>query len=396
MKELREKRAGLITQMREIVTQAKENEGGKLTEEQDTRWGKFDKEQDELLKQIERGERQETLDKEMAGKEAKKIETKKADPAKEYEERYLEYMRTGKAVELEERATVDGQSVGTDADGGYTVPTTWSDQIITATLEFGGIASVANILTTPGGGNMKFPVANDTTNRSVILTEETVADLDKVAFTQKELDAYLLNTKVIPISMQLIQDSNYDITSYIIGLMAIRDARALNYYCTVGTGSSQHNGVVPASYLGEAAAATSITRDDLVNLLHSVDPSYRTNGHFMFNDDTLLAIKKLEIGTNDSRPLWQPGMAFGEPDRIEGKPYVINQDMADIGANAKSVLFGDFKLFTIRMVKGYSIFRFQEKYMNSMQIAVMGWSRSDSELMDAGTHPIKHILHAAS
>ena len=397
MKKLREERAGLIAQMREIVDQAKENKDKKMTEDQDQQWQRMNADVDDLLKQIERGEKQEKLDKEMAAKEAENIENKaKPDPVKEYEERFLGYMRTGNPEGLKEARAVDGQSVGTDADGGYTVPTTWSDQIVTATLEFGGIASVANILTTPGGGNMKFPTANDTDNRSVILAEEAEASLDKVTFAQKDLDSYLLNTKVIPISMQLIQDSNYDITNYIIGLMAIRDARALNYYATVGTGSAQHNGAVTASTLGEAAAAEAITRDDLVNLLHSVDPTYRKNGHFMFNDTTLLAIKKLDIGTNDGRPLWQPGMAFGEPDRLEGKPYVINQDMADIGASEKSVLFGDFKTFTIRMVKGYSIFRFQEKYMNTMQIALMGWSRSDSELMDAGTHPIKHILHDAS
>ena len=290
MKELREKRAGLIAQMRDIVTQAKENKDKKLTPEQDERWQKFNTEQNELLKQIERGETQEKLDKEMAATEAKEVETKTADPVKEYEERFMTYLRTADAEGLEARATVDGQSVGTDADGGYTVPTTWADQIVSATLEFGGIASVANILTTPGGGNMKFPCDNDTGNKSVILTEETIAALDKVTFTQKDLDAYLLNTKVIPISMQLIQDSNYDIVSHIIQLMAIRDARALNYYATVGTGSSQHQGVVPASTKGEDAAATSITRDDIVNLLHSVDPTYRSRGHFMFNDSTLLAI----------------------------------------------------------------------------------------------------------
>ena len=396
MKELREKRAGLIAQMRDIVNQAKTNEDGKLSEEKNIEWKKYDKEQSELLERIERGEKQETLDKEMASKEVEKVETKKVDPEKEHEERFLEYLRTGEPEGLEKRATVDGQSVGTDADGGYTVPQTWADQIVNATLEYGGVASISTILNTPGGGQMNFPTSDDTANKSVILTEETVADLDKITFATKQLDAYLLNTKVIPISMQLIQDSNYDITNYIIGLMAIRDARALNYYATVGSGSSQHNGVVTASTLGEAAAVSSITRDDIVNLKHSVDPSYRRNGHFMFNDSTLLAIKKLAIGSSDDRPLWQPGMAFGEPDRIDGDPYVINQDMADIGASAKSVLYGDFKTFVIRMVKGYSIFRFQEKYMTSMQIAVMGWSRSDSELMDAGTNPIKHILHNAT
>jgi len=399
-KELREKRAGLVYEMQDIMKQAKDNDGGKMTPEQEERWDKLEADEAELAKQIERSVRQEELDAEMAERAAKKEEPKK-DPEKDYRDAYLYYLRTGRVKDVLQRGFVtrdsqDGQSVTTDADGGYTVPDIWAGQIETARKDFGGIYTIANVLATPDGRKMYMPTVNDTSNKSAILAEEEINTESKVTFGQKEIDAYVLATPIIPISLQLLQDSNYDIMNYIIGLMAERDARGVNYYATVGSGNSQPQGVVGASTKGEDAGATTIVKDNLYDLKHSVDVAYRQNAHWMLNDSTLKAIKKLSVGDADDRPLWQAGLAFGVPDTIDGDPYVINSDMADIGAENKSVLYGDFSKFMIRVVKGYQTVRFEEKYMNSLQKAIMGWSRMDSELLDAGTHPIKHILHAAS
>jgi len=396
IKELREKRAQAIYEMRDIVEVAKkENADGLMTEEQRTRWERLETDEASLKKEIDIQERQERLNKEMAEKKVEEEPAETKSKEQVYEERFLRYLSKGD-IHPEMRTTQDGQSIGTPADGGYLVPQSWASQIETAQKAFGGMLEVASIITTPGGGQMNWPTCNDTSNKSAILAEESVQTESKVTFGSKQLDAYVLATPIIPISMQLVQDANYDIVNYIINLMAERDARGLNYYATVGSGNGQHNGVVTASTKGEDAAAAALTRDNLLDLLHSVDYAYRQNGVWMFNDSTLKAIKALSIGDADSRPLWQPGIAFGEPDTIEGKRYVINEDMADIGAGLKSVLFGDFSKYLIRRVAGFNIVRFNEKYMNSLQVAVMGWSRSDGELLDAGTNPIKHILHAST
>ena len=116
----------------------------------------------------------------------------------------------------------------------------------------------------------------------------------------------------------------------------------------------------------------------------------------MFNDSTLAALKKIDIGSADSRPLWQPGMTAGAPDTIDGKPYVINQQMADIGASAKSVLFGDFQNYIIRKVAGDRIVIANELFAGTDQIGIMLLQRRDGQVLNAGTHPIKYLTHAAS
>ena len=77
----------------------------------------------------------------------------------------------------------------------------------------------------------------------------------------------------------------------------------------------------------------------------------------MFNDATLLALKKLNVGSADARPLWSMGMADGTPSTIDGIPYVINNDMPSIAAGTHPILFGDFSKFAIRDVQGYTVKR---------------------------------------
>jgi HK97 family phage major capsid protein len=87
-------------------------------------------------------------------------------------------------------------------------------------------------------------------------------------------------------------------------------------------------------------------------------------------------------------------MIAGEPDKLEGFPYFIAPSMANIGASAKSMVFGDFGKFVIRDVKGLTLIRLNERYADYLQIGFMMFSRADSALLD--TAAIKHGLHAAS
>jgi len=116
----------------------------------------------------------------------------------------------------------------------------------------------------------------------------------------------------------------------------------------------------------------------------------------MFNDATFKAIAKLTFGTSDDRPLWQPSIVGGQPDTIEGKKYFINDAMADIGASAISMLFGDLQKFVIRRVLGTQFYVYREKYMDYLQLGFQAYSRWDSRMLDAGTHPIKVLTHPAS
>ena len=103
-----------------------------------------------------------------------------------------------------------------------------------------------------------------------------------------------------------------------------------------------------------------------------------------------------KIKDSQGRPLFLPGFAMKEPDTIKGIPFKINQDMPVLSANAKVVLYGDFKTYMIRRVAGTQVMRLTERYADFNQTAFVAFQRWDGNLLDAGTHPLKYAQMAAS
>ncbi|MNL77093.1 hypothetical protein D3C87_2031900 [compost metagenome] len=68
--------------------------------------------------------------------------------------------------------------------------------------------------------------------------------------------------------------------------------------------------------------------------------------------------------------------------------------MAAIGASNKSVAFGAFNRYVVRMVREFAIRRLVERYADYDQTGFIGFTRLDGELLDAGA--VKVLQHAAS
>lgn len=141
-----------------------------------------------------------------------------------------------------------------------------------------------------------------------------------------------------------------------------------------------------------------------MNLIHSVDPSYRNRPktRFIFHDQVLQSARKLL--DKYGRPLWTPGMAANSPDTILGVPYSINQQMPSSGGSPftptiffsgnPTVIYGDISKFVIRRVKEMSIMRLVERYADFGEVGLLSFGRYDSQLVDAGTHPINYLVQA--
>ena len=150
-------------------------------------------------------------------------------------------------------------------------------------------------------------------------------------------------------------------------------------------GSSESTG-------GAQTGANSIGYSDLVNLEHSVDPSYRRNAQYMFHDQTLSLIKR--IIDKFGRPLWVPGISVGEADRINGYAYTINQSMPQVGSvsEATTMIFGDFSKFVVRKVQDMRMQRLDELFALNGQVGFLANYRIDSNLIASGTsHPLNTL-----
>lgn len=288
--------------------------------------------------------------------------------------------------------------VSPDLGGHYTVPDAMMRPLEMALLQYGAMRQVAEIIRTATGAELPTPTMNDTANEGAIVGEGLEhADLD-TEFSQLTMGSFLYSSKKVPVSWQYLQDNAINFVGKIGSILGERIGRITNRHFTVGNGTTQPNGIVTAATSSgvTTASATAITYDELIDLVHSVDPAYRAQGaRFMFSDTTLKLLKKIKIpqfsGDTSGQPLWRPGMAAGVPDTIDGYEYVINQHMAAPTATQKAVLFGLLSKYQIRDVRDITLVRLDERYAELGVVAFLSFSRHDGDLLDAGTHPVKYL-----
>jgi HK97 family phage major capsid protein len=247
------------------------------------------------------------------------------------------------------------------------------------------------VLRTEGGGPMPIPTVNDTTNVGSLIGEGVTVGTQDLALGQLVLDAWKYTSKSVLVSVELMQDNSINLPALLGRLLGERIGRIQNTHFTTGTGTGQPNGVVTAATFAQATTGntTAITLTNLMTLYHSVDPSYRDGPgtKWMMNDNSLLKVKLML--DSQGKPIWLPGLVDRAPDTIMGSPYVINQDMASMTISAKSILFGDFSKYWIRDVRDVTLLRLDERFAEFLQVAFLAFARTDGDLLDAGTKPIR-------
>lgn len=285
--------------------------------------------------------------------------------------------------------------VGTGSAGGYLIPPGFRDIIIETMKWYGPMLDEAEVVTTETGANWQWPTNNDTGNMGAILAENTQISAQDVSFGTASLDAYMYTSLLVLVSLQLLQDKP-DIDSWLGGKLGQRLGRILNNHFTVGTGTSQPDGIVTSSGTGVTgtgsfATTTGIAYANLVDLVESLDPAYGNaaggtgNGSslkFMMHQSMRKTIRKLLDGQN--RPLWEPTVQAGAPDLLLGYPTRINNDMATLATSSKSLLFGDIKqAYVVRIVREMQLMQLRERYADYLQVGFFAFERADGTLQDA-------------
>jgi HK97 family phage major capsid protein len=265
-------------------------------------------------------------------------------------------------------------------------------------LAFGGVRQVATVIRTDSGAALPIPTSDDTSNKGAILSENSAASEQSIAFGQLVLDSYKYSSKYVLVSVELLQDSAINVSEFIGRALGERIGRITNDHFTTGTGSSQPNGIVTASAVGTTATSLTATTtySFMMDLVHSIDPAYRMNGRFMLSDAALKMVRKILIpqysGDTAGAPLWQPNFSVGVPDTILGYPFTVNQSMTAPATAVKSILFGDLSKYLVRDVRDFTLLRLDERFAEYHQVAFLAFSRHDGDLLDAGTDPVKHHL----
>ena len=373
IKELQEKRAALVEEMRTITSAAEMRAEKDLTEDE----VKTLDEKRAALKgvdtQLAVAEELEAQDKRAAEQRAKAVGAE--DKAKEELRAFANYLRDGRISE-------ETRTVLTTDNAAVMIPKEISQQIILGLQGAYELMNKVNLRITPHAKTFVEPIlSGDMTLKRITVgsaNEEGAASFEGI-----EIKAYDYRLPVIPVSLTLLDGSDADIQGAIVALLTEHIARGLtNLALTGGTASDGVSALVPKVVTTTAASATAVTYNDLIDVLAKVKAPHNAQGvaSWVMNSATRAAIMK--VLDQNGRPIFVESAREGEPDRILGRPVVIDDNMPDIGAGKTPILFGDLRKYVLRIVQGVKVRVYQEeKFYKDNCVGIQAFVSADGKLI---------------
>ena len=438
LKQLFDTKGKIINEMQDAYRDVSKREGAKANEEEKAKFTKWDADLTAIQEQIDLAEKMEKINLMAEARKAVNTEIEENKSEKKYNEAATRLERRNainkankkgySALTDEERVIVDTdardvkvfekfirygkegldkeetrilnqhkeqriQNVGTTTAGGFTVPEGFAGYITESMAKVSDLLNWADIIRTDTGNDIPFPINDDNSNTGELITESgdyssSSADLVFSSYTMK---AYKMSSKMVKVSEELLQDNGVDLVAYLGNRLGIRVGKVSNTYFTTGTGSSQPKGFLQTR--GTVTASTStFTQAELAAFQDSIDPAYRSGSKvaFSMHSNILSEIKQLALASDKFGSVWSPSFRDGDPERILGKPYFLNQAMSSTSATGdKIIAYGDWSAFKIRIVNGFDLRRLTERYAELGQVAFFGVSRVDSALLD--TTAVKYM-----
>lgn len=374
--ELQEKRARIWKQAKDFLDE-KQKETDVLSAEDNAKYEKMEQDVVDLGKEIDRLHKQAEIEAELNHPTttalthtptAGEVSGKQTGYAKDF----WQMMRGHGAV--------DASKEGADPDGGFLVSDEFEHQLIQKLQEANVMRTISHVIQTNSGVH-KIPVAASE-GTAAWLDEEAAYTESNTQFSQVSLSAHKLGT-LIKVSEELLNDSAFDLMTYLSGEFSRRLGNAEEQAFLIGTGTNQPTGILTdtngASAGSTAAKADTLTFDDLIDLFYSLKAPYRQNAVFLMSDDTVKAIRKLK--DKNDQYIWQPSVQAGQLDRILNCPVYTSPYMPTLAAGNKPVLFGDFNYYWIADRQGRTFKRLNELYAVTGQVGFLGSERTDAKVI---------------
>ena len=268
-----------------------------------------------------------------------------------------------------------------------TVPVGFLDQVYGLARLVGPMLDVSDVITRTSGESLRIPTY------TAYSTATQYAAGSAIAESNPTFDSVLLSPKKIGFTVQianeLLSDAGFDIESVIAEQAGNAIGFKINDLATVGTGSTEVQGIVGAAGSGVTGGTTTFTADQLIDLQFSLDGAARRlpGVGYMGNTSTVGVMRKLKDDNNQ----YLYTVNVGAPDNFAGFPIFENPAMADVGTGAKSVLFGHFPSYKI-VTTGLEVATSSDAYFANDVTAYRFTYRFDGNLTHA-SH-VKYLVHA--
>ena len=391
IKDLKERRANLVHQAREILERA-EQEDRELTAQEREQYDRLFEEAQNLKSRADRLEQQLLTEAELETSPGPRAGLQRADePATDQPQ---DESRRAGPVQVELRRSVTGESriveihdpevdqqrmevfrrylvygdralsaeekralqADSSSAGGYLVaPERFQAELIAALDDQVHVRRLARVLppltkaASLGAPSLDAdPADPDWTAELSIGTEDST-----MAFGKRQLRPHPL-AKYIKVSKTLIRSATLPVEEIVRTRLAYKIAVTQENAYLNGSGAGQPLGVFTASDNGiptsrdvsSGNTTTELRFEGLQSALYTLKAQYRQRAQWLFHRDAIAQLAKLQDG--EGRPIWQPSVRVGEPDVLLGRPVNESEYAPNTFTTGQYVgIIGDWQFYWI-------------------------------------------------
>ena len=380
LKELMENRTKAWDEAKAFA-ESKKDENGLMSDEDFKTYEEMERTIENYTREIERKKREEEMDKSLEKPTTQALTNEPTtfnEEDKPMRARNVYRKSMMKALRTNFRDISNELKVGTDESGGYLVPEEMEVDIVNGLEEENIVRKLATKVQTSGLHKINIAA----TKPAALWVEEggqlTFGD---GTFDQVSLDAHKLHVG-IKVTEELLYDAAFNLEKYITEEFTRALANAEEDAFLNGDGVNKPTGIFDSKKGGELGGTTkaqTITADELIDLVYSLDRPYRKRAAFILNDATVAQIRKLK--DVNGAYIWQPSLKDGEPDRLLGYPAYTSAFAPKAEKGKLAVAFGDFSYYKIGDRGNRSFQDLKELFAGNGMVGFLGKERVDGILV---------------
>lgn len=267
----------------------------------------------------------------------------------------------------------------TKTDNGSVIPTTIAQQIIKKVYDVSPILEKSQKYNVKG--KLQIPYYDTTSGGINVAYHDEFAPLTSSngKFKNIELDGFLAGA-LSKISNSLINNSQFDIVSFVVNQMGEDIARFIEHELLIGT-SEKVTGLSTLTNSVTTAAATAITSDEVVKLKDSIKDTFQSNAIWVMSPATRTALRLLK--GSDGHYLLNDDISSPFGTVLLGKPVYVSDNMPDIAGEKTVIYYGDMTGLATKFSENITTQVLREKYADEHATGVISWFEFDSKVQDA-------------
>jgi HK97 family phage major capsid protein len=268
----------------------------------------------------------------------------------------------------------------TKGDNGAVIPSSIANKIIEEIIDICPIFADADRYNVKGSLSIPYYDEGTSSIQMEYADEFTDGESKSGKFLNITLTGYL-GRAICDVSKSLINNSQFDIVSFVVKRMALAAAKFIEGELLNGT-DDKIEGLSTLTPAVVTADKSKVTVEELIDLQESIPDAYQSNAYWIMNKKTRTAIRKFKTAEGEFILNRDLNSRWGYT--LLGKDVYCSDAVAELGTASKDVIFyGDMKGLAVKVSEDINIEVLRETQARRHAVEVLGFVELDAKVQNA-------------